>query len=756
MRCTSTGFLVFLSIFGLSTALAQPTVVFYDDFEQGAFKPEWSLQPDQKNGVIEVVSSQLLHDQYAARLGKSTDGELSLNKLDLHLDLSAYQNVELRASVAHNHDDPHVQDGIYLSDDGRNFVKVLGFSYDTWVAGVPGTLPPLNLKELAAHHGLSLTRQFVIRFQQYDDHDFTGGAAFSDGLYLDNVTVQTVPNEYASLPFFDNFESQSLAPCWSIGNPAATHPSEGVRLGGLTDIFLSEDTVQQHVVRLGSTLDKDWATNALDLRLDLQNQQDVVLSFKIYNNHDETHPADGIFFSDDGGQHFTKVYDFDLDQWKAQQFGELPPLQVDELARQHGLSLTDRFVVRFQQYDDDDFEGSRLTSDGYFLDDVRVENRATEYAALPFLEDFEKTDLRACWQWNAPHYKDMLTNVRPNGIVKTVFFDSLMGHVMMMGSTTDRSYATNALDLYIDLQQAENPTLSFRIYDNYDETDPQDGIFFSDNGGKDFKKVYHFDGDRWGDKAFGGCYALNIKQLAAAQRLNLTSTFVIRFQQHDDDDFEGTRTISDGIYLDDIRVSEPEISYLRALPLVEGFETDALAAYWQPASLTTTAPPEIIMPDGEARLVNTPSQTGRQALMLGKLTDGHPTASAIDLYLNLAYQKKLELSFWLYSNYDEEDAEDGIWFSQDGGSSFKKAYSFDHSHHGEYRLFTLSMDSLLLETQQNYSDRFVIRFQQRGSRSTEGEGTFRHGVALDNITVTNPLLSPEVSKATEKEVATNR
>ena len=119
-------------------------------------------------------------------------------------------------------------------------------------------------------------------------------------------------------------------------------------------------------------------------------------------------------------------------------------------------------------------------------------------------------------------------------------------------------------------------------------------------------------------------------------------------------------------------------------------------------------------------MVDSLSHTGNHALLLGKLSDGHPTVSALDLCLNLAYQKDLELSFWLYSNYEEEDPEDGIWFSNDGGDSFKKAYSFDNSRHGKYASFRLNMDSLLLETQQNYSDRFVIRFQQLGDRRVGG------------------------------------
>ena len=221
---------------------------------------------------------------------------------------------------------------------------------------------------------------------------------------------------------------------------------------------------------------------------------------------------------------------------------------------------------------------------------------------------------------------------------------------------------------------------------------------------------------------------------------------MIRFQQHDDDDFVGTRTISDGIYLDNIQIAEPITTYANAIPFTEGFEADSLAAFWRYGDLTTTASSSVILPDGVACAIDSLTHSGRRALLLGKLTDSHPTVSALDLCLNLAYQKNLELSFWLYSNYDEADKEDGLWFSNNGGKTFKKAYSFDHSHHSTYTPVTLSMDSLLRETQQNYSDRFIIRFQQLGDRRVGGEGAFRHGIVLDDITIAGPLLAPEVSK----------
>ncbi len=737
-----------------TAALGQSTLIFQDDFEKGAFRPEWRLLPARQNGVVEVFPIATLQGQFAARLGKSTDGDYALNRLDLPLDLSAYSDAELRVSLAHQHDDPHVQDGIYLSDNGRDFVKVFGFAFNVW-SPTGGALPPFSLKTLAARHGIKLTKQFVIRFQQYGNHDFTGGADFSDGLYLDEVSVQTVPSSYASLPFRDDFEQGRLSEFWSTGTPVTSDAQPAtISPGGVVGVFLTDDSVQQYAVRLGGAVDKQQVTNALDLRLNLAGQCDVTLSFRILNNHNETHSLDGLFFSNDGGYRFVKVYDFDFDHWVAGQFGQLPPLSVNELAQRVGLSLTDRFVVRFQQHGDHDFTGSRFTSDGYYLDDVRVVSQPAAYAMLPFAEDFEGAALRPCWRWSAPHYPDQPTEVKPSGVVATAFVDSGLGHAVRLGSQADKCYVTNALDLQLDLRQASEPELTFWLRDHYDETHPQDGIYFSDNGGATFSKVYAFDGHRWEDHVFGR-HALNIRQLAAAHQRQLTERFIIRFQQHDDDDFEGTRTNSDGFYIDDIRVSEPEITYYSTLPFYETFEADSLGDYWRHGDLTTTAPAATVLPGATARVIDSLSHTGARALLLGKRSDGHPAVSAQDVCLNLARQSALVLSFWLYSNHDQTDPEDGIWLSDNGGRTFKKAYAFDHQQPGTYVPVQLNLDSLVAKTKQYYTARFVIRFQQLGNRRVDGPETYRHGLIIDDIAVGSPLVTEPVSQANDSTASTN-
>ncbi|MEM8968384.1 MAG: hypothetical protein AAGE93_18335, partial [Bacteroidota bacterium] len=95
---------------------------------------------------------------------------------------------------------------------------------------------------------------------------------------------------------------------------------------------------------------------------------------------------------------------------------------------------------------------------------------------------------------------------------------------------------------------------------------------------------------------------MNIQELATKHQLALTDQFVIRFQQHDDNDFTGTRTVSDGIYLDNISVQEPNYQYYTTLPFVETFESDSLASYWRINDLTKTVDKKLVRPGGWAKV----------------------------------------------------------------------------------------------------------------------------------------------------------
>ncbi len=102
---------------------------------------------------------------------------------------------------------------------------------------------------------------------------------------------------------------------------------------------------------------------AIILNIDLAAQSDVELDFWWRGFNDEDHPADGVFFSDDGGASWLT----------AQNFSGTPStfinsiLDVDDIATSNGLTLNDHFLIKFQFYDN-----YSITTDGYAIDDVQV------------------------------------------------------------------------------------------------------------------------------------------------------------------------------------------------------------------------------------------------------------------------------------------------------------------------------------------------------------------------------------------------
>mgnify|MGYP000368517618 CR=1 FL=1 len=86
-------------------------------------------------------------------------------------------------------------------------------------------------------NGLSLTNQFVIRFQQAGSSDFIPGNM--DGFFLDDISVKSTNVEFSTLPFQDGFETGELGTSWAWGNPtfpSTTAQSDAVRPSGFVEV----------------------------------------------------------------------------------------------------------------------------------------------------------------------------------------------------------------------------------------------------------------------------------------------------------------------------------------------------------------------------------------------------------------------------------------------------------------------------------------------------------------------------------------
>ncbi len=137
---------------------------------------------------------------------------------------------------------------------------------------------------------------------------------------------------------------------------------------GILDIAASQGVNASNAARFGSQCTFSFVTNALDLHLNLLALSEIELEFQVRDFGDETHPQDGIYFSDDAGLNFKKVFDFNFASVSGFQ---TYVLDVDELSIQSGLVLSNQFVIRFQQYDNADFN-TLGDEDGMYLDNILI------------------------------------------------------------------------------------------------------------------------------------------------------------------------------------------------------------------------------------------------------------------------------------------------------------------------------------------------------------------------------------------------
>gem|GEM_PF-3420645 len=161
-------------------ACSQAAFPFSDGFESGLLGPEWSVGADP-NSHIEVTGLYSPHGgDWHVAMDTLVSGNYALNTLDLAIDLSGLDNVELTYWYKEYGDEDHAEDGCFVSDDGVNFFLVNSHNNGptSW------TEFRVDIDAAALQFGLQLNANFVIRFQHYDNSALT-----SDGICIDDVAV---------------------------------------------------------------------------------------------------------------------------------------------------------------------------------------------------------------------------------------------------------------------------------------------------------------------------------------------------------------------------------------------------------------------------------------------------------------------------------------------------------------------------------------------------------------------------------------
>ena len=501
------------------------TLPYSTGFETGALDEYWAANPGVEGRILVTTANTPDAGSYHLTMDDSVSaGAYSQNEAWLHLDLSGESEVDLTFRWKEFGDETHTQDGVFFSDNGgSSFTKVANLqdgstTYQTIA---------LDLDALAAGAGLSLSSTFVVKFQQYDNYPIA-----SDGFAFDQITVEAGSGggggDYATLPYATGFES-GLDTNWST-----VEGTEGrVQVTSASGPYAGSS----HLTMDDHTNGGAYSQNEAWMGLDLSGESQVQLSFQWKEFGDETHAQDGVYFSDDGGSSFSKVHDLNggsttNDTWQS------VSLDLDALAAGAGLSLSSTFVVKFQQYDN-----YAIATDGFAFDQISVDagGGPSEYVSPPYATGFE-SGLDLPW----------LTFEGTEGRVQVTSSSGPAAgsfHLTMDDHTNGGAYSQNEAWLRLDLSGTSQATLAFQWKDFADETHSQDGVYFSDNGGTTFVKVYNLNGGSVPNQTWQSV-VLDLDALAAGAGLSLSSTFVVKFQQYDN-----YAIATDGMAFDEISVN---------------------------------------------------------------------------------------------------------------------------------------------------------------------------------------------------------
>ncbi|MEM9378385.1 MAG: S8 family serine peptidase [Planctomycetota bacterium] len=501
-------------------------------FESGNLDDSWRTVEGVEGRVQITTANGPAAGSRHLTMDDSVDaGAFSQNEAKLHLDLAGESQVELSFRWKEFGDETHAQDGVFVSSNGgSSFAKIHDFDGGATTNNTWQTVT-LDLDALSAAAGVSLSSTYVVKFQQYDNY-----AIATDGFAFDEISVAPGGGgggpAHASIPYGTGFEGASLDAYWET--------FEGTE--GRVQVTTANGPYagSRHLTMDDTTNGGAYSLNEAWLRLDLAGESQVALSFRWKEFGDETHAQDGVYFSSNGGTSFSKVHDLNGGSTTNNAW-QLVSLDLDALAAGAGLALTSDFVVKFQQYDN-----YAIATDGFAFDDVDVSpggsGGSPGYASLPYSTGFDSGSTDSFWT--------LVEGVEGRIQVTTANGPFAGSHHMTMDdSVNGGSFSTNTASLKVNASTQSQITLSFRWKHFSDETHAQDGLFISGNGGTSFTKIHDLNGgstpaNQWQN------VTIDLDQAAANAGVGLTSTFVIRFQQHDN-----WGITSDGFAIDSVTVN---------------------------------------------------------------------------------------------------------------------------------------------------------------------------------------------------------
>lgn len=158
------------------------------------------------------------------------------------------------------------------------------------------------------------------------------------------------------------------------------------------------------------------------------------------------------------------------------------------------------------------------------------------------------------------------------------------------------------------------------------------------------------------------------------------------------------------------------------LPYSTGFESASLDEYW------STAVSSASYGRVQVTTANGP-HTGSRHLTMDVNTNGQYSQQEAHLHLDLSGESQVDLSFWWKEFGDENHSQDGVYFSDNGGSSFVKVHDLINGS-TTWQQFDLDLDALAGSAGLSLSSTFVVKFQQYDNYAIATDG-----FAFDDVSV---------------------
>jgi PKD repeat protein len=526
-----------------------------------------------------------------------------------------------------------------------------------------------------------------------------------DEIKTNYITVNDPGGLYADLPYSTGFETGNLDQHWTT----ASNNNGQIRL-------LTSNTPHSgsyHMV-MDCTVNGTYSQNEAWLHLDLAGQGDVDLDFWWKDFSDETHTQDGVYFSDNGGASFVKVQDLPGASYTNNTWYSFN-LDVDALASANGLSMSSTFVIKFQQYDN-----YMITTDGHAFDDISVTSSVppppvAEFVGSPtsgvrpLTVNFtdQSTGSPTSWSWT---FGDGGTSTSQNPSHQ---YTAAGTYTVSLTATNAYGNDTETKTNYITVADPPPPVAAFSGTPTSGDA-PLTVNFTDESTGNPTSWSWTF-GDGGTSTAQNPSHQYTS---AGTYTVSLTATNAYG------NDTE-TKT-------DYITVTEPGSGYAN-LPYTTGFESGSLDQYWTTASGS----------NGRVRILttNTP-HSGSYHLVMDAITSGTYAQNEAWLHVNLSGQTAVDLEFWWKEFGDETHTQDGVYFSDDGGSSFVKVQDLNGGSYtnNTWYNFQLDVDQLAAVNGLNLTSTFVIKFQQYDNYVITTDGH-----AYDDISITAQGPQPPVA-----------